>query len=220
MAETTVVLGRKRRHWPAVAGAAVVVVLAVTAGLAVHGRDDAAPPAAFAVPSVVPSVPVSVAPVDGRLGDVVATGLPASGGQTWVLYFTPIDWDHTPGIRMGLSIGERDARGTIEEALNIAVTSGSDRTAGFHPMQAPMQLEDRVVQPAFGYYVGRPARITATFDGVTTVNAVLAPWSADPDVTIFWFDPAAGAVEEISQLGAFDAAGARLPDGIIKASYF
>ena len=123
-------------------------------------------------------------------------------------------------MTISLSIGERDGSGRIDEALAISDDRLADYAAGFHPMQAPMQLDGGLVQPAFGYYVGRPATITAVFDDVTTVAARLASWSLDPDVTIFWFDPRDGAVAEVAELGAFDATGARMPDGTIRVSYF
>jgi hypothetical protein len=151
---------------------------------------------------------------------VVETGLPATPGSEWVLSFVPATWSETPDITIALSIGERAPDGEIIEALTVSDDRLTDHATGFHPMQAPMQLEHGLTQPAFGYYVGRPAKITAVFDGVTPVAAHLAPWSADPDVTIFWFDPAAGAVEQVSQVGAFDANGTRMPDGTIRVSYF
>jgi hypothetical protein len=200
----------------AVAGAAVLAVL-VGGGLVVT-RDRHTPQPPAAVPFSHP--PFTVAPTAGRLGDVVVTGLPATPGTEWVLSFVPATWSETPDLAIALSIGERDADGDIIEALTISDDRLTDHATGFHPMQAPMQLEHGLIQPAFGYYIGRPAKITAVFDGVTTVAAHLVPWSADPDVTIFWFDPAAGAVEEVSDVGAFDAAGVRLPDGTIRVSYF
>jgi hypothetical protein len=223
--ETTVVTGRRSRR-TVVGGVVAVGVLAafVGGGLAV-ARERAGRPAAAPVQSDVSPVPVSkppftVAPVGGRLGKVVETGMPASPGTEWVLSFVPPLGSESPDLTISLSIGERDQDGTIIEALAISDDRLTDHAAGFHPMQAPMQLEHGLIQPAFGYYVGRPATIKATFDGVTPVAAQLVPWSEDPDVTIFWFDPREGAVAEVSDLGAFTSAGARMPDGTIRVSYF
>lgn len=197
-------------------GAAVLALLVGGGLLLTQDRD--APRPVFATPLSKP--PFTVKPTSGRLGDVVATGLPATPGTEWVLSFVPATWSKTPDITIALSIGERDKHGEIIEALTISDDRLTDHATGFHPMQAPMQLEDGLIQPAFGYYIGRPAKITAVFDGVTPVAAHLAPWSKDPDVTIFWFDPAAGAVEKVSDVGAFDPTGTRLPDGTIRVSYF
>ncbi|MFI7540312.1 hypothetical protein [Actinoplanes sp. NPDC049599] len=216
--------GTVRRHRRTLAAAAGVLALLAGGGLLL-ARQQAARPAARWVQSPAPAVPLSkppftVAPVHGRLGEVVATRLPASPGAEWVLSFVPPLGERTPDLTISLSIGERDPDGTITETLAISDDRLTDHAPGFHPMQAPMQLDGGLIQPAFGYYVGRPARITAVFDDVTTVAAQLAPWSADPDVTIFWFDPREGAVEEVAELGAFDATGARMPDGTIRVSYF
>lgn len=219
--ETTVVTRPARRiAYTAVAGAAVLALL-IGGGLLLT-LDSSPPVSAPPLPSAVSlsKPPFTVEPVAGRLGDVVETGLPATPGSEWVLSFVPATWSETPDITIALSLGERVPDGEITEALTVSDDRLTDHATGFHPMQAPMQLEHGLIQPAFGYYVGRPARITAVFDGVTPVTAHLAPWSADPDVTIFWFDPAAGAVEQVSQVGAFDANGTRMPDGTIRVSYF
>jgi len=222
--ERTGAVKRSRR-----AAIAVAVGVGALAVLGVHGllltrQRDQLPPTTW-MQSSAPAMPVSkppftVKPVAGRLGEVVDTGLPGGPGTNWVLSFVPATWSETPDITISLSIGERDASGTIVEALAISDDRLTDHATGFHPMQAPMQLEHGLIQPAFGYYVGRPAKITAVFDGVTTVAAHLAAWSEDPDVTIFWFAPGEGAVEAVSDLGAFDATGARMPDGTIRVSYF
>ena len=48
-----------------------------------------------------------------------------------------------------------------------------------------MTLENGLVQPAFGYYVGHPSVIKARVDG-RTVTAHIAVWSVDKSVTVFW----------------------------------
>jgi hypothetical protein len=218
--------GVKRSRRAVIAVATGVGVLAVLGahGLLLTRERDPLPPATW-TQSSTPAVPVSkppftVKPVAGRLGEVVDTGLPGGPGTDWVLSFVPATWSETPDITIALSIGERGADGKIVEALTISDDRLTDHATGFHPMQAPMLLEHGLIQPAFGYYIGRPAKITAVFDGVTTVAAHLAAWSEDPDVTIFWFAPGEGAVEEVSDLCAFDASGARMPDGTIRVSYF
>jgi len=222
--ETTGAVRRSRRAAVGVAAGAGALTVLMGGGLVLARQRDPLPPATW-VQSSVPAVPVAkppftVKPVAGRLGEVVDTGLPGGPGTNWVLSFVPATWSKTPDITISLSIGERGADGVIVEALAISDDRLTDHATGFHPMQAPMELEHGLVQPAFGYYVGRPAKITAVFDGVTTVAAHLAPWSEDPDVTIFWFAPREGAVEDVSDLGAFDATGARMPDGTIRVSYF
>ena len=223
--ETTGVTGRRSRR-TVVGGIAAGGVLALLVGGGfVLARERDARAGATWVPAAGATVPVSkapftVKPVGGRLGKVVETGLPASPGSEWVLSFVPPLGAKNPDITISLSIGELYEDGEIMEALAISDDRLTDHAAGFHPMQAPMQLDHGLIQPAFGYYIGRPAKITATFDGVTPLAATLAQWSADPDVTIFWFDPAAGAVEEVSNVAAFDDKGTRMPDGTIRVSYF
>lgn len=63
--------------------------------------------------------------------------------------------------------------------------------------------------PAFGYYSGPAAKITATIGG-KTVQAHQTDWSEDPSVKVWWFDY---STKEPSNLAAFDAAGAPLPLG-------
>lgn len=222
--KTTGAVERSRRTAVGVATGAGALAALLAGGLLLIREHDPLPPATW-VQASVPAVPVSkppftVNPVAGRLGEVVDTGLPGGPGTNWVLSFVPATWSETPDITIALSIGERAADGRIVEALAISDDRLTDHATGFHPMQAPMELEHGLIQPAFGYFVGRPAKITAVFDGVTTVAAHLAAWSEDPDATIFWFVPREGAVEEVSDLGAFDAAGARMPDGTIRFSHF
>ncbi|GAA1390658.1 hypothetical protein GCM10009661_82230 [Catellatospora chokoriensis] len=150
--------------------------------------------------------------MNGRIGDIIDTGVPATAGRRWVLYFIPYAWTGSPGTTFAIGIGERAADGTITDSgVQLGDTKGADRAAGFHTLQAPMEY-DGMMQPAFGYYVGRPATITARFDG-RTVRARTATWSADPMVTAFWFEPADGATGVMTTPSALDADGTPMPVG-------
>jgi hypothetical protein len=167
---------RRARRTAFSVGAGVLALLAGGALVLTGDREPQRPAEwvqAPAGPVPFSHPPFTVKPVHGRLGEVVETGLAAAPGTEWVLSFVPEIRPATPDLTISLSIGERDKAGTIVEALAISDDRLTDHATGFHPMQAPMQLMDGSIQPAFGYYIGRLARITAVFDGVTTVAAHL-----------------------------------------------
>ncbi|WP_067510481.1 hypothetical protein [Actinoplanes sp. TFC3] len=213
------------------AGAALLagVTLAV-AGCAPTGPAGAP---AWHTAAPAPSVPASKAPeagkkpriqsgngVKGPLGEVIDLGgLKDGTGDRYVIYaVTGGAVNDTSDF--GFAIGVRRPGNVVTEDLTISEYQGTATTPGFHPMQAQMDLGAKSVQPAFGYYSGTPASITVRDTG-RTLTAHLARWSEDPGTTVFWFDPA--DVHDSSQwsdLGAYDASGARLPDGHIELSTF
>jgi hypothetical protein len=214
--------GRLRRRRRFAASGAAAAALAVVAFGATHlpvGADRSVdPPAASASPvpaTTATSPPPLPAAKNGRIGDIVDTGLVAGAGRRWAVYFTPFSWPGNPGSTFGVNIGLLDARGTLSgTGEELAETEGSDRAAGFHTLKAPKALDGGLLQPAFGYYAGNPAKITAKFDG-RTLTAHTAAWSVDPAVTAFWFDPADGATATtiMAEPRAFDLTGHPLPDG-------
>ncbi|AGL17831.1 hypothetical protein [Actinoplanes sp. N902-109] len=178
------------------------------------GSGTAAPsPAAGRTPK--PRV-LSDNKVRGPLGDVIDLGGLTDGfGDEYVIFGV------TGGVvnetsDFGFAIGVRQPGNAVTEDLTISEYRGSADAPGFHPMQAQMELDGHTVQPAFGYYSGTPASITV-HEGARTLTAHLARWSEQPATTVFWFDPAdVHHPDQWSDLGAYDAAGARLPDGHIE----
>jgi hypothetical protein len=184
----------------------------------------AAPAASSAAPVATKAAPKPRISTDngvkGPLGDVIDLGgLKNGDGDEYVIYgVTGGAVNDTSDF--GFAIGVRLPKNVITEDLTISEYQGTATTPGFHPMQAQMDLLDKSVQPAFGYYSGSPATITVRETG-PTITAHLARWSKDPGTTVFWFDPA--DVHDPSQwtnLGAYDAAGTRLPDGHIELQTF
>ena len=100
--------------------------------------------------------------------------------------------------------GARDAAGGLTDLVITNETTGSDKAPGFHGVSGGLNVNGHDV-PAFGYYAGPAAKISAT-----TGVAHQARWSADPNVVVFWFDPGTADPENLK---AFDAAGNELPAG-------
>jgi hypothetical protein len=241
----SIVSGRTR--WMLAAGGAVVGVAAVTGAIAAAAvapappsYDMAAAPPAFvtggstaaaSVPGASPSVAPSVAlpadpqaePVERKpIGDVIRSGMRAEKGE-WVFYAVPLT-SEVPGATFGVMAGRRLPTGEIIGTVVVNETSGSDRSPGFHAVEGAMDVDGEPT-PAFGYYAGPAARITATVKG-RTVTARQAAWSRDRSIVIFWFDlkdvrakathskKDAGDTSGIpDSLKAFDRAGKTLPVG-------
>ena len=69
----------------------------------------------------------------------------------------------------------------------------------------------------FGYYAGPATKVTARIDG-TLATARTARWPGYPRIVVFWFTPGTGAPRPsvntaVTDLRAYDAAGAALPAG-------
>jgi hypothetical protein len=215
------------------AGIAAAVVTVALGGLNLARSTDAAPapvaPTAAAVAARPPATtslvaltkaesktkPASKAVAGRRLGAVIHTGLDASKISEWVLYGVRMHDANYPGTTFAFAVGEEHNNGRIDEYLTVNEYQGSSRAAGFHPMEAAKTLENGMVQPAFGYYVGTPARITAKFDG-RTVTAHLARWSHDRGVTVFWFDPQRSGDGVVTALNAYDAHGRTMIRGHVE----
>jgi hypothetical protein len=151
----------------------------------------------------------------GPVGDVIDTGVRETDGKHYVIAGVTGGAVYE-AISFGFAICVQESPTLITENLTISEYKGSASAPGFHPMQGRMRLEDGSWQPAFGYYVGDPVTISVV-DGGHPLQAKLSRWSHDPGVTVFWFDPA-DVVDDAhwADLGAYDAAGKRLPDGHIE----
>ncbi|MFI7599447.1 hypothetical protein [Actinoplanes sp. NPDC049681] len=206
-------LRRRRRLAVAATSAAAVLVLLVGGSQLTRlgGEDHGTGPARPQVAAARPSGPVSAEPTGDVLGDVIATGLTTSTGEPVVLWFKPIDDEAIPGTSFGLTVGRRTAGGALKSEVLTNESEGSDKAPGFHATEAPMEV-DGFDSPAFGYYSGaHAARITVLADG-HRVDASLAPWSGDPSIIAFWFDPAQVAPgARLTKLTAYDADGKALP---------
>ncbi|MBC6445597.1 hypothetical protein [Actinokineospora xionganensis] len=193
-----------------VAIAITVAAAAATTGVAMA---TAAPSAAQAPAAAVQPVAKADAPrADSSepehvfLGQPVATGSTGPGGEL-VFRFIKIDEpQHLPDVHFGLLGGRTDAKGVFTGHYATNETVGSDKAPGFHGASVASG-NGRI--PAFGYYAGPAAKITATIGG-KTVQAKQADWSEDPTIKVWWFDY---STKEPSSLAAFDAAGAPLPLG-------
>ncbi|GAA2597342.1 hypothetical protein GCM10010435_90820 [Winogradskya consettensis] len=215
-------------HAGVAATASLAASMVLAAGCAAPGTSPTWEAGAPSASSVAPS-PTTKAPkpkidtengAKGPLGDVIDLGgLEDADGNPYVIFgVTGRIVNETSAF--GFAIGVRLPKNVVREDLTISEYEGKATDPGFHPMQAQMDLLDKSVQPAFGYYSGTPARITVR-EVNRTIEAHLATWSEDPHQTVFWFDPA--DVHDSSQwtdLGAYDAAGTRLPDGHIELSTF
>ena len=190
----------------AVAAAAAVVLVVVFAVQLRQPAPHAIPPAASATLQVSPPSTTSRAP--RPLGDIIATGIRMDSGE-FVLYPYAIDEPKAlPDIHFGLMAAVRDADGRITPVMAANETRGLDTAFGFHgtsggdPDVGPL--------PVFGYFAGPVARITTTVDG-RAVAAHLRTWTTEPDVVVFWFDPAVVKdARAITPLVAYDKTGKRL----------
>jgi hypothetical protein len=201
----------------------VAVALLLAGGCA--GSADRATWQPAAAPASAPSSPApkpkpkpkleSSNEVKGPLGDVIETGLKDGEGRPYVIFgVTGLMVNDSSDF--GFAIGVRKPGNVITEDLTISEYEGSAIAPGFHPMAGQQVLSDDSVQPAFGYYVGAPAKITVReLDRV--IGAQLARWSHNPAITVFWFDPANVRDDgDWTDLGAYDGAGNRLPEGHIE----
>ncbi|MEU8373866.1 hypothetical protein AB0C22_12165 [Micromonospora sp. NPDC048894] len=224
-------LRRRRRLAGAGATALVTVLVAGGVGLGVRWTRPPAPdrpPAAATAPTLpaptlsAPTVgpPVTSPPYPGPtrgeqrrqpVGDVVDTGIRYGSGER-VLYVVAVDLPEAPGVTIGLMAGRRTSAGELIDDIVVNDVRGSDRRPGFHEIgyDDATPSDVRPVVPTFGYFVGPATRIVGTAAG-RQVDARLVRWSTDPDLVIFWFDPAdLTPGVRLDGIVARDAAGRRL----------
>jgi hypothetical protein len=214
---------RARRRGAASAAAALTVVAVLVGGGVWVNHDRAAGPAPIAPADPGPAAqprptdgataqpdpaPTSFQQDDQPLGTIVKTGM-SSGGRAYVLYAVPVNLAGLPKVHFGVMLGLQATGSAPEAKVVINETTGSDRSPGFHTGEAAMNI-DGADTPAFGYFVGPAARITASVHG-KLLSAHLAAWSEDPQVIFYWFDlkdfaPGAPAAD----LTALDRTGRKL----------
>jgi hypothetical protein len=150
-------------------------------------------------------------------GNVVRTGIRGSDGE-WVMFARQVEGKGAGQVTLGVTMGQRLESGEVVDVSGSNETEGSDRAPGFHAVSGPTNLDGEDV-PAFGYYVGSPARITARVSG-RSVTARSAVWSEDPSVVFFWFDmKTVGPRSDPDRLRAYDDTGKELPAGNNRFAY-
>ncbi|MEU1396651.1 hypothetical protein ABZ403_11380 [Micromonospora zamorensis] len=217
------------RRWVAGTGAAtlaaglaaVVVVVAVAARPGGPPTPERPPPVAVAPPpagasptastSLEPTPPPTVGrdvPPPTPLGQVIDSEV-RHGADQRVYYFVGVSVPGEPKVSVGLAAGRRAPDGTLTTDILVNDVDGADRSPGFHQIGYD-ERSSTVPVPTFGYFVGPAQRIVGTVGG-RQVEARLAPWSADKQVLIFWFDPAELTPgQRLDGIIARDASGRRL----------
>jgi hypothetical protein len=211
---------RLRRRRKIVTGAvAAVAAVALIGGAQVTGLlgqgapQPVNPPAATVSPAPPPKIFDNTNGLKGPLGDPIGTGVRTHNQLELVIFGVS---GKTVGLEntYAFAIGERLADGDVTEwaSINEDPDVAKNTAPGFHATQYATEMSDGDVLPAFGYYVGTPAKITAKYEG-KTVTAKTAIWSYDTSVTVFWFDPVDAPTDALGRPHAYDAAGNELPAG-------
>jgi hypothetical protein len=197
-------LRRRRRVAVGSASAAVVAVLVI-------GGSQLVPAPASTPLQAPPSTAASSSPanLDVPLGSVIDTGLATKGGE-WVLYVIPITGD--PGVQLGIMLGVRGPGGELTPVVEINKTDRPSLQPGFHEGEGAQNIDGRTTL-TFGYYIGKPYRISAKVQG-KPVSAHFKAWSADPSMTVFWFGPSDAGVEQaVIGMAAYDRRGKKMVAG-------
>jgi hypothetical protein len=171
--------------------AAVVGGLQTTGVLDLSHRDS--------VPAVTVTTPPPV---------ILETGLKAGGTDDWVIRTVSVRLPDWTKRTFGFALNERAKDGELSEDLVISeVTEGEELKPGFHAPEHAYTLDGGIVQPAYGYFVGSPAKITGTVDG-KSVTAQMTTSSVGPSVKVFWFDNTKVTGDSsLTQVTAYDATG-------------
>ena len=120
------------------------------------------------------------------LGKLIHTGLDATPISEFAIQGVRVANPNQPGITFGFELWEYENNGDHETYV-LAAAVEDEKKPGFHAVEHSYGVDNDIQQPAFGYFVGHPTKITGTLRG-KTVTANTAVWSADRDVTVFWFD--------------------------------
>lgn len=194
---------RLRRRRIAVRAATAAAVVAVIAGglqtTSVLDRSDR---------GTSPAVTVTASPTPSP---IIQTGLKAGPDRQWVIKTVSVDVADTTRKTFGFAINERTVDGKLTEDMVISeATAGREMKPGFHAVEPVYGYDGGIVQPAYGYFVGDPVKITGTADG-RSVTAKTATSSVDPSVIVFWFDNTqVTADSNLTAVAAYDAAGKQI----------
>ena len=211
-----------RNAWLSAAVASVAVTAVVVGTVAAAGGGQTPPhasrpfPVASATTEAARSTPVPV--TKHGLGSVIVTGLDASAVSAWVIKPVSVKVGSSQRKTFGFAMDEQANNGKLTQDLVISeATAGDELKTGFHALEPAYTLEDGVVQPAYGYFVGLPAKIIGTVDG-KQVTATTAKWSADASVTVFWFDNTKVTGDSaLTAVSAYDSAGKQLAKAPVSA---
>ncbi|GAA2675809.1 hypothetical protein [Actinoplanes palleronii] len=135
----------------------------------------------------------------------------AGTSREWVIKGEAVHNKNSPNATFGFALYAKKSDGSLEPALDIYEVQGDSLAQGFHAVEGAATLENGAQQPAFGYFVGAPAKITGDLDG-RQVEATTAIWSANSDVVVFWFDntKVTGDGGIMTTVTALDASGKEL----------
>jgi hypothetical protein len=203
-----------RTFWMSTAATAAVVT-AVLTGVSVASADQV--PARANAAAAASAVQSNKA-VQFERGTMIHTGLDATPVSEWVIRATQatiLDSKDRKRKILGFGIYDRANNGDLDRYTVISdAEPGSTLKAGFHATEHAYTYSDDanapVVQPAFGYFVGKPAKITGSVDG-KQVRAKMVKWSVNSKVTVFWFDNTKVTGDDhLSSVSAYDAAGKRI----------
>jgi hypothetical protein len=203
-----------RTFWMSTAATAAVVTVVVS-GVSAASADQAPtrPSAVSAVSGVQPNPAAKI-----KLGKMIHTGLDATPVSEWVIkatMTTVVDSKNKKVKVLGFGIYERANNGHLDLYDVISdMQPGTALKAGFHAPEHPYTYDGDpdapMVQPGYGYFVGKPAKITGTVDG-KQVKATMKKWSANSKVTVFWFDNTKVTGDNyLSSVSAYNSAGKRI----------
>jgi hypothetical protein len=207
-----------RTFWMSAAATAAVAT-AVVGGVSAASADQAPArsSAVSAASSVQPNAQLDTA-AKIKLGKMIHTGLDATPISEWVIkakMTTILDSKNKKVKILGFGLYDRANNGDLEQYDVISdVEPGSTLKAGFHATEHAYSYDEGadadMVQPAYGYFVGKPAKITGTVDG-KQVKATMKKWSANSKVTVFWFSNTKVTGDtHLSSVSAYNAAGKRI----------
>jgi hypothetical protein len=202
-----------RTFWTSAAATAAIVT-SVVAGVSVASAEQA-PTQTRSGATAVASGSSAAKFTAGRM---IHTGLDATPISEWVIKATPstiLDSKNKKRKILGFGIYDRANDGHLDRYMVISdVQAGSTLKAGFHATEHAYTYgqdpDAPVVQPAYGYFVGKPAKIIGTVNG-KQVRATTVKWSVNSKVTVFWFDNTKVTGDDhLSSVSAYNAAGKRI----------
>jgi|tagenome__1003787_1003787.scaffolds.fasta_scaffold20922213_2 hypothetical protein len=193
-----------RTFWFSSAATAALIATVVAGSAAASAHEQ--PSRAQIATSALTAHPAG--PGTSHLGKMIHTGLDATQASEWVIKAVPVTVTGSTKKTFGFAMDDRANNGELTEYMVISEASaGAELKAGFHAVEHVYGYEDEIVQPAYGYFVGNPAKITGTVNG-KQIRAKTARWSANSKVTVFWFDNTkVTADSDLTAVSAYDAGG-------------
>src|SRR5690349_20312837 len=167
-----------RTFWFSSAATAAVIAVLVAGGAGASAHEELAG-AAFATSALTAHPAGPTTPATSRLGKMIHTGLDATQVSEWVIKPVPVTVTNSTKKTFGFAMDDRANDGKLTEYMVISEAyAGAEVKPGFHAVEPAYGYEDEIVQPAYGYFVGKPAKITGTVNG-KQIRAKTARWSAN-----------------------------------------